>query len=272
MKYEHKLLLDTGDVLNQMQYQNYDADFNLVIKIMHTMGYSAINLGPRDLHSWATFVKKSCNTRKIPIVSANVKSSKPVESCIKKYIIKEVNGIKIGITGVAPQENKVNRPDIRFQIEKPENALNRIIPELSSLTDIIILLSQLDMDETRRIVAMFPDIDLGLSSDTDLNDLDQFQHEKVMSIIKKGKQIGTVEIVKGESGLQIKNPQRLKLGDDVNSDPIVSSLISDHNLRIKQRDEKIKKKKEHAVIIKDQKKMLQMSPEEFIKQYNDGRK
>ena len=261
-------MLDTGNVLNSENYKDYDRNYDLVMNSMNIMGYSAINLGNWDLYSSSRFVENTCKNDRIPLVSANVAFAKTVDSCIQKYFIKEINGIKIGITGITPQQYSFRPPDKRFSIIDPKAALNEIILDLDKKTDFIILLSQLRATETQKILENFSNIDLALCVDTLPTDLETLPTHKVMTIVNQGKQIGIVSIEKNNQAITIKNSRAILLDDDIDSDPVIQALISELH---REKELQIQKQK-NIETFENQKQVLQLTPEEFIKQYNNERK
>jgi len=262
-------VLDTGNVLNSEVYQYHDMNYSLVMDSLNLMEYRAINLGNWDLYSSSSFVEKACsNNNTIPLISANVTSLKAQESCIQKYIIREINGIKIGITGIIPQQSSFRPPDKRFPIIDPAAALNDIIPDLDKNSDFIVLLSQLPAIATQEMVKNFPDIDLALCADSIPTDLESLSTHRVMTIVGQGKQIGVVSIEKDQQNTTIKESRTILLGNNIDSDPAIQNLISDYYKKIELQREK----KKEIEIAKEEKKLLQLTPEEFIKQYNNERK
>jgi len=255
--------------MNSEHYQNYDERYDLIMNCLNIMGYSAINPGPWDLYSSSRFVEKTCKDNRIPLVSANVIIPKPKRSCIKKYFIKEINGIKIGVTGISPQQDDLRPPDKRFSIIDPKQGLNRIIPDLVKKTDFIILLSQLKTDATLEILTNFPDIDLAMCASTIPTDIRTLSDHRTMTITNRGRQIGMISIEKTKhNNITIKNKQIITLGNDIDSDPIVRDLVSAHYEQIRRQQEE----KKQIEIFNKEKKFLELTPEEFIKLYNKERK
>ena len=90
-----------------------------------------------------------------------------------------------------------------------------------------------------------------------------------MTIVNSGKQIGIVSIKKNKQGsIVIKNPKMISLSNTIESDPIISNMILRHYKKIKVQQQKQKELK----ILEQEKKILELTPEEFIKQYNNERK
>lgn len=108
--YKNVLLVDSGNVLN-------DADgLKLVSDFYDLLDYDAITIGLRDfnlkvpesLGNSTGLLKKFSETSKTPLVLSNLydlKTSRVVEwKGSKPYMVKDINGIKVGILGLIPDD------------------------------------------------------------------------------------------------------------------------------------------------------------------------
>ena len=105
-KIPNLLLIDGGQLIN-------DEKENLASTIEHisNLNYDAVLLSDHDLVS----LKKITDTKSIPFVNSNLIALDNNDSLTlhgnREYIIKELNGIRIGIIGLTPYKSKLKNED-----------------------------------------------------------------------------------------------------------------------------------------------------------------
>jgi 5'-nucleotidase len=97
---EHVLLLDAGDVFQGTPYFNYysaEPDF----RAMSRMGYDAMALGNHEFDNTVEGFMKMTPFAEFPFLCANYDfGSSPMADVVKPTLIKECDGIRIGIIGI----------------------------------------------------------------------------------------------------------------------------------------------------------------------------
>ena len=74
------------------------------LRLYETMGYDALNIGDTDLGLGVEYLKTLQKKSKIPFLSANLKEKKTGRPIFKSHLVKEVDGMKIGIIGLLTPE------------------------------------------------------------------------------------------------------------------------------------------------------------------------
>lgn len=110
-QYGQVLMLDSGDLFSAKTNEiNFISDF------YSTLGYDAITVGlndfniklPSKYHSSSDFFKDFAHKSKVPLILSNLydlKTSRVVEwPGTLPYLIREVNGVKVGILGLIPDD------------------------------------------------------------------------------------------------------------------------------------------------------------------------
>jgi len=128
------LLIDAGDFYQGTPLGTL-TEGEAIIEYMNTVGYDAISLGNHDFdHGWQNLVKLSSLAR-FPFLAANLKrkSTGELAEFVQPYLIKEVQGIKIGIIGTTLSST----PSMSFpehiadlDFEPEAQALLKSVPEL----------------------------------------------------------------------------------------------------------------------------------------------
>lgn len=146
-QYPNVLLLDAGDFIQGTPYFNMFGG-ELEVKAMNQLGYDVVTLGNHEFDNGVEFLSKMLQNAKFDIVSANYDVSNTVlKKQIKPYVIKNINGIKVGIIGLNVRPNGLisdkNFEGIRFL--NPIDEVNRYAKILKEdeKVDLVIALSHL---------------------------------------------------------------------------------------------------------------------------------
>lgn len=149
---DNVLVLDGGDLFMRGEFEHLQGEVET--KLLNAMGYDAWVPGNNDFRvpqNGGTTEEGNSQLRRITdsadfkAVCANVimKDSKAYINGMEPYVIKELNGVKIGIIGVTslkPQNR--NWPEVSDKIfESGDTAVSKIIDEVKEKTDITIVLS-----------------------------------------------------------------------------------------------------------------------------------
>ncbi|MCD6413760.1 MAG: redoxin domain-containing protein [Elusimicrobia bacterium] len=117
-----------------------------VAKIMEKLDYDAICLGDQEFKTGARFLTDILKNVKLPIVNANMQICDG-ESCYLvgvPYVIKNVRGIKVGITAVLSPNCFIFYPqDIKkmLKFKNPVAELKNVVGELRKKSDLIFVIA-----------------------------------------------------------------------------------------------------------------------------------
>lgn len=148
------LLIDAGDLLfkkyknpipeNEMDVEKEKAQ--LMIENFNLMGLNAMAIGDDDLTLGKNFLIEISKKARFPFVSSNILDEESEKPLFTPYLLKEINGIKIGIFGLISEHLFLTSYDPRkkgIKIASPIDIASNIINELKPKANIIILLSHL---------------------------------------------------------------------------------------------------------------------------------
>jgi len=154
------LVLDGGDALiisyfgqpSEREKARRRAEF--VLRLYETLGYHALNIGDTDLGLGIEYLRNLQKNSKIPFLSANLKEKKTKKPVFKPYLIKEIEGIKIGILGLITTEISPNiQKELKdYFIENPMKAATETINRFMTSCDHIVALAHLNPTETETLV------------------------------------------------------------------------------------------------------------------------
>ena len=249
---------------------------DITLKAMGIMGYNAMNLGGSDFSFGVSYLEKASETVAFPFISSNIVDlSGESPNWLKNYIIIQSGGTNVGILGVMPESAFDKLPTSKepsnLKIISPATALRRLLPEVLKQADFIILLSQLNVEDTSSLANEIPGIDLALSHEN--RDFHPVLQDGKTLITPCGTKSSNIEIVKlttddaGETAIVENKP--IVLGDEFPHDTRVDKLIAESyfkkQLEIRnQKTEKLRQEFHKAL-----REGLAKTPEEFFKEMKE---
>ncbi|AFH65854.2 5'-nucleotidase C-terminal domain-containing protein [Paenibacillus caseinilyticus] len=196
------LLLDAGDTFHGQTIANLVRGESIV-KLMNTIGYDAMTAGNHDFNYGYPRLVELAGQAKFPVLSSNTKKEDG-SRILESYIIKEVDGIKLGIFGLSTPETafKTHPNNVKgLTFHDPALEAKAIVGELKGKVDAIIALAHLGVDESStdtsiKVAQAVPEIDVII---------DGHSHTEM----KEGTQVGPVLIA--QTGEYLKNIGRVDL-------------------------------------------------------------
>jgi len=163
----HTLVLDAGDSVQGSPL----SDFYLgkpIRESMNKIGYSATVLGNHDFDNGLAVLADRLAKSKSPALAANLKILKEgsnLEGKTVPYIIKDFDGVKVGIIGLVTPDavQMIKRQDEchMIAVTEPEEALRHELPRMKKDgVDVVIVLSHLGIQKDREIAEQFDGIDV----------------------------------------------------------------------------------------------------------------
>jgi len=141
------LVLDAGDTLHGMPIVNISKGEN-AIKVLEAVGYDYMTLGNHDFNYGQERLLELRDMTSVGMISANI-LDKNGKKLFTPYVIKEINGVKVGIFGLSTPETayKTSPANVTgLTFENPIETAEKIVNEIKDKTDIIIGLVHLGLD------------------------------------------------------------------------------------------------------------------------------
>lgn len=238
--YNNKLLVDAGDTFHGQSIATLEFGSSIA-KILKAMGYSAMVPGNHDFNYGQDRLKELGEESGVKILAANIKKNGATK--YDEYTIEEVDGVKIGVFGIATPEtayktnpNNVTGLDFGTKDSIIKDAENMVAKLEEEGADVVIALSHLGIDsdstvKSTDIAKAVDGIDLIIDghSHSILEDYSEFNNSNETKIASTGEYLnglGQVTISIDEN-LQVENID-LKTVDTntlVEEDAEISSLI-----------------------------------------------
>ena len=148
------LVLDSGDLLFKKYFnpipENESKGMNekahLIIESLNLMGYDAIGIGDDDLNLGKEFLSEISKKANFPFLSSNLLDEASGKILFQSSLIKEINGLRIGIFSLLSPDFFTGPSDPRrrgLNLQTPIETAQAMVKELKPKTDLIILLSHL---------------------------------------------------------------------------------------------------------------------------------
>jgi len=270
-KHQNVVVLDCGDSFSgksnvpELRAEATIMGFNL-------LNYDGLNIADGELSLGLGFMEKLNEKAQFPFLSANIYRKKNDQPVGKEYLVKELNGFKVGIIGLTSPEFSEGNTLIEEElvIKDPESTIRKLLVEMKSQADVIILLSHLGKERTRELVKNVSGIDvaiighkLGVVHKVELAD-----RTILVQSGRKGKHLGILNLTLDSKGSIIGHKARLAvLSKETPIDPTVQNLVRVFEAKKKAslRKDRLAKRRERELEEKAG-GQLHMTPEQFIEE------
>ncbi len=278
------MLIDAGGIYPKTEgYSTHTARMiaKIVLESLDHMNYHAVNLSWRDLLSGIDNTNETRSTISVPTITSNLDYICSRSNFGKKYVIKNIGGIRAGIIGIMSEESFGNLDEgIRnaLTVLPPEKVLAELVPEICKSSDVVILLSSMGYGETSLLLEKVSGIDLAIASGNQIDELTQCgkdgksTSEKINGSLllparKFGKALGYVKIGFDPSGGSVSKMENkeIELTMDVALDPELerisgSDIYVSAMAEIEKYAKEARKKMEQEIS-----KVKNMTPEEYLR-------
>jgi 2',3'-cyclic-nucleotide 2'-phosphodiesterase (5'-nucleotidase family) len=140
---------------------------NLIIDSFNLTGYDAMGIGEDDLGLGKEFLLKVSKRANFPFLSSNLFDEETGKPLFQPYLLKEINGLRMGIFSLLSPESFSGPSDPRRKgiiVRPPIETVQNTVRELQPKTDLIILLSHLGYPKDIELAQTGPGIHFILGS------------------------------------------------------------------------------------------------------------
>ncbi len=156
--------LDVGGLIKDKDFgRQAELKFETVVEAMRKMGYGAIAFSKSDLQLPAAELvafAASVDSQQSPFVAANVGLFGFESGIPSRWLILEAGGKKIGVTAVLGNTYRKDVKNSEVTTSDPVEALKKIMPELKGKADLLVLLANASMDESKQLAEQFPEFNV----------------------------------------------------------------------------------------------------------------
>jgi 2',3'-cyclic-nucleotide 2'-phosphodiesterase (5'-nucleotidase family) len=173
-------MLDAGDFLfkkfsnpipeNELKMTTEKA--YLMIESFNFLGYDALGIGDDDLSLGKEFLMGTSKKAKFPFLSSNLMDEESGRILFHPYILKSINGLRVGIFSLLSPDTFLGQGDSRRKgliFRSPVETAQSMVKELQSKTDLILLLSHLGYQKDMELAQTVSGIHAIIGSHTGIN-------------------------------------------------------------------------------------------------------
>lgn len=160
---DNVLLLDAGDTLGDTMIAD-ETKGKAIIDVMNALGYTAMVVGNHEPDFTAETLKQRIAEAKFPVLAANITEKGTGKLFGKPYIIQQVNGVKVGILGIAYPNTalttaKKNVSGLDYRDAPP--VAREYIPKMRKAgAQFIVVLSHYGLSADKKLAKQVPGIDI----------------------------------------------------------------------------------------------------------------
>ncbi|MCX7726240.1 MAG: hypothetical protein N2053_05275, partial [Chitinispirillaceae bacterium] len=193
-----------------------------MIKAMSIIKYDGIAVGDEEFIYGAEWIKKLADSVNLPLVCTNCFFKKNKKRIFLPYVITQKAGIKIGIAALCTKE-KLFTIDTSVVIEDPVVSLKEIWGELTSQTEIQIILSHLGEEEIKKIVENFPECDVIVNGHRkkDSRATSKYKNTAIMQFGFQGKKLSSLMLKKENKIFKIGTSRWYIISPELKDNPII---------------------------------------------------
>ena len=201
------LILDAGDLLFKKfsnpilenESKKVTDKAHLFIESFNLMGYDALGIGDDDLSLGKEFLMEISKKANFPFLSSNLIDEESGKLLFKPYLLKEMNGLRIGIFSLLSPDVFLSPTDPRKKgliFQNPVEVAQHVISELQPKTDLIILLSHLSYPRDVELAQTVSGIHFILGSHTGTNLIypSLIKSTYIFQTVPKGMYAGRLEL------------------------------------------------------------------------------
>ncbi len=227
------LLLAAGDMIQGNNWTNFFQG-KPVIEVMNAMRFDAMVLGNHEFDFGQAVLRERISEARFPVLCANVEGIPGV----KPYIIKELDGVKIGIIGIVTGDVPVTthpKNVIGLTFSPPFETTEKYIKVLRTKVDIVLVLSHMGLNQDMLLASRVKGIDIIVGGHTHTR-LDKYMAVNGTVIVQAwehGLALGVLDLtVKDKKIINVKNRLEEINPAKMQKLPSVSAIVDAYQKKI----------------------------------------
>lgn len=225
------LTLNAGD-LAEGSMVSYLTKGRVVTEALGEIGFDAVEPGNHDFAWGQAALQEMLSDINAPVLGANI-TNDDGSSWSTPYLMKEVNGVKVGMIGVDVQDMKRYIASEKLEglkFEAASEAVAKYLPAVKAEgADIIMVVSHVGFEDDKKLAQQFPEIDVivGGHSHTELPGGHYEGNTLIVQTGTKGKFVGEVDLQYDTAARRIiaSEATLIPVDETIAPDPEVSAII-----------------------------------------------
>jgi hypothetical protein len=234
------ILVDTGDLLFSRDSVNRpiakqigDLKADLYMKTYNLMGYDAFTPGELDLSFGVGGLIKMSKQANFPFLAANLIDTNTNKPLFERYVIKEVQGMKIGLFGVISNRFSLGGPPEekgQFQITDPSEAAKKAVRALKKQCRVIVALAHMEADEQNMLASNVHGVHFIINGHLTHAQADPqlVRHTQIFVAGARGEFLGQIDLFRKRKKKLYSRFQLIPLKADYSEKPEVQVLVGQY--------------------------------------------
>jgi 2',3'-cyclic-nucleotide 2'-phosphodiesterase (5'-nucleotidase family) len=237
------LFLDCGDDFSlDLSFTKDRA--NLIMECYEVMGLNVFTPGEAEFIFGLDYLTDVADVFPFDVMVANLVYTKDGKRVFEPaYIIKEFNsGLKVGITGVL--DDSVRFPDYidrsKFRLDPAVETLNSVAMRMKKEVDFLVVLSHMDLDNTKRFLEQVPLFDVAITGhgNRKIDKIEKVGETLLLGVGGKGKYMGKLELeISKEGEVEYANVKLVPLKPEMPINNEVKRIFQNHGVAITDKEE-----------------------------------
>jgi 2',3'-cyclic-nucleotide 2'-phosphodiesterase (5'-nucleotidase family) len=200
--------LDAGDLLfkkfsqpiSENERNKFAEKAYLIIESFNLMGYDALGIGDDDLSLGKEFLMQISKKANFPFLSTNVMDEESRKPLFQLFLLKEIEGLRIGIFSLLSPDIFLGPSDPRKKgliFQSPIETAQDMVKKLQPRTDLIILLSHLSYPKDVELAQAVQGIHFIIGSHTGANLIRPalIKNTYIFQTASKGMYVGRLDLI-----------------------------------------------------------------------------
>lgn len=227
------LVLDAGDLFHGQAFATVE-NGESIARLVNAVGYDAMTPGNHDWNYGQEQLLKLEQIAGIPVMAGNVVKNSNEKFFNTDYMVKDVDGVKVGVFGVIdPMVYSSTNPALMQGIKYTDmyEYANRIVDELKPQCDVIVCLSHMVDHET--FAKQVQDVDLLICGHLHVEMSEQVGDTLIVETGEYMHNIGEVQLTYSKSGKKLVSKEAglisFEDAQQTAEDPEIKALVDEIN-------------------------------------------
>lgn len=239
-------IIDAGDLFFEQQNIKESLQGSarlkaeLIVQAYNQIGCDALNIGEMDFALGVDFLKHLEKSAKFPFISANLTDANN-QPLFKRYVIKNVNGIRVGIFGLVSDRSEVTSNIKKITkgsviVRDALTSAEDVMKELSGKADFVIALTHhgvgRDWVIARRIKGV--NVVMGGHDKQKIAEPHNADGTLIMQAGDRGQHVGHLQVFFNQDGSKAYKNEMVALGKNFADHAAIAALVKDYRGKVTQ--------------------------------------
>ena len=222
---DHYLLVDAGDITaGAREWELLELEY--ILKGYAAMGYHAVNVGHREIQIGAEGLA-GLRDQFPNCISANVRDASG-DLIFEPYrIVTLSGGYRVAVLGVADNALESDEIGPGIQLDAPNQAVAKYLPEVSGQSDMVVLLAYANEERLQALADEFMELDVIVGGDVAQPSGEAVERNRSVIVYNtdKGKSIGRLDLALVDGGQAVAANEVTMLLEDIADDPSAAAIV-----------------------------------------------